>query len=207
MVFLWGQPIWSNWAIVAIASVGAILAYKSLQQIRRQSRATEDAARAANTNALAVMNGERAWIMVRIDLVPGFGGPYTGQSCENGGTTSIETTALPVRLRYRNDGRTPGWIVQRRMWLLITDDIPRLPSYEGGKAESDLEPIGVAEEQYRDITVEADGRGGLDHNVIVYGVVDYRDIFGGQRQTSFGYRWRENTFSRDPELSEYNSST
>lgn len=102
-----GPPIWSNWALVVVAFGTGILALRSLHQIKRQAKATEDAANAAKDaaiaathNAQALINAERAWIAGAIENDGGnfqlFGHPNAIPKC---------------RVGIKNYGRTPGKII------------------------------------------------------------------------------------------------
>lgn len=61
-----GPPTWSNWALFIVGVGTAIFAFRSLPLIRRQTKATEDAAKAALLNAQAVIHSERPWVTLSI---------------------------------------------------------------------------------------------------------------------------------------------
>src|SRR5664279_5107717 len=65
---------------------------------------------------------ERAWIMVDLEWSPGLSGPQqtTNDSFE-------PFTSVPFRLRCCNDGKTPGWILEKRACAQIVDRIPTEP--------------------------------------------------------------------------------
>jgi hypothetical protein len=57
---------YSNWALVVIGAFGVLAAFITLREIGRQTKAAKDAASFALLNAQAIINAERAWIVVGI---------------------------------------------------------------------------------------------------------------------------------------------
>ena len=74
-----------------------------------QSWETRKSAKAALLNAQALINSERAWIMVDIVPVPGMGERVHAKTNTSvRGTEYIPTTAIPLRMVCRNEGNVPA---------------------------------------------------------------------------------------------------
>jgi hypothetical protein len=202
-----GPPIWSNWALVSVAVGTGILALRSPNQIKRQAKATEDAATAAKTSADAVINAERAWVMVDVEQVPGQG----IRTVHTDLLTNEQSTMIYARLICKNDGKTPAWITEKRAGLKIIgphDKLPTEPELDSlGVWQREPEPLGVGRDSKKEITPQAKGTEGFDDSAILYGAIFYRDVFGRERKTVFGYRVTlGNEFKRLIE-SRYNENT
>jgi hypothetical protein len=65
-------PNASNWVLAIVGIAGIIIAICTLIVIQRQTKATETAAKAAKDSADALINSERAWILVNIGKLPPF---------------------------------------------------------------------------------------------------------------------------------------
>jgi hypothetical protein len=118
----WWSPFWSNWAIVLVGSGAAVVALRTLSQIREQAVQTRKAADAATLNAQAIINFERPWITIRAVCV-GF---------------RITVTAV-------NEGRTPAEVtlhVGKQCVILAEESLPVQPIYPTGSSldESILSP-------------------------------------------------------------------
>ena len=97
----WWDVAWATWALTVVGFGGTIAAIWTLLTIRRQTKAIEQQVRemrtgadlteklifeatqqsiAAKKSAEALINTERAWIMVELEWVPGYsGGRYSAQ--------------------------------------------------------------------------------------------------------------------------------
>jgi hypothetical protein len=118
----WWSPFWSNWAIVLVGLGAAVVALRTLSQIREQAVQTRKAADAATLNAQAIINFERPWITIRGECV-GF---------------RIAVTAV-------NEGRTPAEVtlhVGKQCVILAEESLPVQPIYPAGYSldESILSP-------------------------------------------------------------------
>lgn len=65
-------PLITNWPLVGVAVWGIIVAIRTLRVLREQTEATRIAAEAAKASADALINSERAWVLVDIGRVPPF---------------------------------------------------------------------------------------------------------------------------------------
>src|SRR5579859_6888843 len=64
----WWDVAWSTWALVLVGTAAALLAQRTLSDIRKQTINSKIAADSALLNAQAVINAERAWVIA--ELVP-----------------------------------------------------------------------------------------------------------------------------------------
>jgi hypothetical protein len=83
-------------------------------------------------------------------------------------------------------------ITEKRANLIIVpkDTLPKNPDLTAAKVFDDrLEPLAAGKESLRkrDQHFSVTGYQGLDEWMVFYGVVKYRDVFGRDRQTTFGY--------------------
>jgi hypothetical protein len=146
----------------------------------------------------ALMNAERAWITADIDWSPHARKTiFEGTSIEDGRTT--KTTSAYVVLSCRNGGKTPAWIIEKRVKLGIFCPLPKEPEFTQGRMKGEFlefvtEPVEVNVcVTSPEIILECEGR--WEHpdklNILaLYGYVKYRDIFSQKRQeryTGFGY--------------------
>lgn len=88
-----GPPIYSNWVLAAVAGIAAFAGFLNLGQIKRQAKATEDAANGALLTAKAAINAERAWLRPWVETTDGSQAPCT------------------YNLKATNDGKTPARII------------------------------------------------------------------------------------------------
>jgi hypothetical protein len=130
---------------------------------------------------------ERAWVVVDIR--------HEDSQLET--TTKIgdvvdETTSVPLTCISLNGGKSPAWVIEKRIRFEIFENpeaIPKTPPLERTTVFDDV-PHTV---YTREHSVKADmpvAQGRLnERNVgVLYGVVSYRDIFNNIRRTTFGYK-------------------
>jgi hypothetical protein len=159
--------------------------------------AAEAKAIAAKENAEALINSERAWIMVDVKK-HGPQGILQGSSRYGAGPVR-QHASITISYSCRNEGKTPAWIVERRVRFLILDSEELLPNDPDLNLEInhpevvalESEPISPNQEELTIITRELHCDGVADDQkfMVVYGKVRYRDIFDREvRETRFGYR-------------------
>ena len=191
-------------AFLFAALVAAFIGLRSLHQVKRQAKATEETATAANNNALAVINSERAWVFADIEPTIGHHGRFVN--------TETGETSIYARLNCRNVGRTPAWIFEVRMRFMFVraDEIPAMPPLkEAEPIWAGTHPMAPKDEPFStgDNTLTAKGVQGIDsvtgERALVYGVVYYRDIYEKVRSTTFGYRLMPGTDTRFTRLINY----
>ncbi|HZQ23606.1 MAG TPA: hypothetical protein VFA89_12500 [Terriglobales bacterium] len=153
-----------------------------LLAVGRQNDTAKEAAKAALISAKALMNSERAWLMVTLEWIPGVG----KRSVQQG------PKYLLVRAKCSNDGKTPAWITEMRARYMVLrhgESLPSSPDYVAAKLiQSTLEPIGTQQPIVRDLSLPTEDSCGIEDKEIVYGVVQYLDAFGEKRETRFAYQ-------------------
>ncbi len=185
--------------LTIVGGIGTWAAVRSLIQIRRQAdilvehrahlerlaEAASSNAAAAKASADALINGERAWIVTRITWQPG-----AGRELVNTSGDGERSTWLNVILKFRNDGRTPAWITNQRVWCNLCDETPpAMPDTSLPPSFSRLgpDPISIGRRVKQSTNLQCKGvREPMGRALIIYGVVNYRDAFG-EHETWCGY--------------------
>ena len=182
--------------LVVIGIAGVYAAIRTLRTIERQALSmrrqtthlrrsaifARRSANAARKSADAIVNAERAWIMVDLEWEPSSAVRLTKI---NGGEG--KKTGVAIRMICANEGRMPAWITYRAVHVEVanipTGQTEFLPS------ESSENYIPIAAKGRNDSPWRSFGAGHpvVGKDVFIYGVVRYRDVFGPQRETWFGY--------------------
>jgi hypothetical protein len=198
----WWDVAWSTWALVGVGVVAAYLALRTLTDIQKQTKNTKVAADAALLNAQAVINAERAWVMVELQKLPGIGIRFLGDSTQRGPHTSVR-----FRLAYTNEGKTVAWIDQKLACFQIGRDLPKQPNLDALQLlNAEPEWIGSKGTGHLDETLEAEGQEGIGDISVIWGVIRYRDAFG-KHETTFGFSiCPDDRFERMAGLTEYNKT-
>jgi len=124
--------------------------------------------------------------MVDVEWVPGFPGLFPGARIEHG--KQRERTGANIRVICRNQGKTPAWISEKRVAMMICHSPPPKPDFTGYTiAQKGPEPIAVGRKTCKDFPLEYPGAEGIGDNTLIYGVVTYRDSFAPEYKTYFGY--------------------
>ncbi len=90
---------WINVVLAVIGICGIVAAVLTIRKLERQTKATEDSAKAALLNAQALITSERPWLLISIESY--------GVSLED------ETPLSPVYIvKARNQGRTPAELIE-----------------------------------------------------------------------------------------------
>lgn len=199
----WWDVAWSTLALVAVGVVTAWIAIRTLADIKKQTRNTEIAASAALRNAQAVIDAERAWVMVELGWIPGSAGRMPGASIDRGPHTTVA-----IRFKYTNEGKTIAWIDEKLACFQIVKDLPKEPDLSVLEMiDAEPEWIGSKAGGHLDQALEAAGEEGMVDISVVWGLIRYRDAFG-KHETTFGFRIRpDNRFERIAGLTEYNKTT
>jgi hypothetical protein len=144
---------------------------------------------ATSDNAKALINSERAWVMAEIQWNPQRKGIVEGTSITLDKT--VDETTVELCLICKNEGKTPAWIVEKRILFRITDSLSSTPRFDvqpGDFFDLRPEPLGVGQPSKICTALECADRRGNGKAMIVYGFVKYRDVFKPERETRFGYR-------------------
>jgi hypothetical protein len=159
---------------------------------RQQHRETLAQLKVSQAQAAALVNSERAWVMVDVEWDSDKWADRQPHVLEGSGTGG-DTTGIYVVLTCRNEGRSPAWIEEKRARFQIVDVLPDTPDLTTAEfIQAVPEPIGIGKAlpHTNHISWQAIGTGheGFGKMMVVYGVVKYRDIFDRPRETTFGYR-------------------
>jgi hypothetical protein len=231
--------------LLIVGSCGVLAAYKTLRAIESQARImagqlnTMDGqltamkesgaqtdrlieqagkqAEATRANAAVLMNAERAWIMTQIRWsgeVTGMGDPTQTRVVQGTGADG-DTLSIDICLTYQNDGKTPAWIMEKRILFRNVESLPVPPQFEwevfGDYERIGPEPVTVGGDGKIRTILTCEGRRELGKSLVVYGFVKYRDVFSPERETRFGYVISpDNKFQRiagEGDFWQYNSYT
>ncbi len=170
------QAVILGWQAISLSrTIKAINTQAGIME--RQTKATETAAKAAELNAEALINSERAWVMVDIENDHG-----------NGQIKAEILSGLAIVCICRNHGKSTAWVTQKLIRMERSIAIPEKPQLEDADAFQD-EPEPLAEIPSRcHHVVEPRPVNPSGPTTFIYGVVKYRDIFNRSRETFFGYR-------------------
>jgi hypothetical protein len=175
-----------------------------------QAQAGKDAADAALKNATALMNAERAWILVTmlptgprkkqdigasVKYVWEDGRELTDDDIVNGKELVPETIGFVAK----NYGRTPGWVTS--IWanariIPVMNGLPHPPLYFIKGASINIEKCDAlyapeADRKSR-IFIPADDLipvAERESFLYVYGIIHYRDVWGEKHETRFCFYW------------------
>ena len=157
-------------------------------------RATRQAAEAALLNARHLQNAERGWIVPKIQIsnVKGF---EDGNSLEDIAGGVVE---MGVAIRGDNEGRTPATLLKWSIRAIITTKVPNSPDWDALQYQtaSDIVPPGEGKWSAW-FTIKATGDlKPTDAVVLIYGRIEYTDVFRMSRSATYGYTLRGSNVTR-----------
>ena len=162
---------------------------KQWGEMEEQVSVARDAATQAKASADALINSERAWVMIDIEWTPGYGTRIHGTD------QSGDYTHATIRLTCRNEGKTPAWITEKRACVEVVKDLIAEPNFSNvGVVQTNAEALGVEHGagKPRDIALQGSGwQYGMEQDgtmTVVYGIIKYSDPFASERTTTFGWR-------------------
>jgi hypothetical protein len=190
-----------EWLIAGITAVYAVISYFMLRAIKRQASAAE-----------ADIAAQSPWIMVNVEYSPGMTGPFLGTSSGKDIEGVQQHTDFIFRFDCVNHGRTPALITEKSATLKMVPKgkLPNNPDLTSLTVfDRRVEPLAAGEKskQGKDEYLSVPGYRSLDEWIVLYGVVKYRDVFGRDRQTTFGYEVTlGDKIERLPGYPEYNKN-
>jgi hypothetical protein len=198
-----------RWYLLAtiIGVIGAFLGigliFWQTKLLRKTANAAKASADAALINARALISAERSWIMVDLHWSPG-----NAMRMLSSSTDSEPSTAVPIRLKYTNEGRTIAWIDQKLACFQIVKDLPEQPNFDVLQLlDAEPEWIGSKGAGHLDETLVAEKQEGVGEISVIWGVIKYRDAFG-THVTTFGFSIRpDDRFERITGFTAYNDNT
>ena len=150
-----------------------------LAQMRLQFPELQKSAQAAKDSADALVASERAWIIVDLELPEMSGNLILGDN----------DTHVWVNAIYRNEGKTPAWVEEIYCKLEVSTFFRTDPDFASIQPwGSEPEILGAAKtSKPQQLALNCVGRSTDENCTSIYGVVTYRDMFGGNRSSTFGY--------------------
>jgi hypothetical protein len=170
------------------------------EQTRQLIAQAESTAKATRASADALVASERAWIMVEA-FPAGNSKPFKSPD----GAIGVD-----ARCECKNEGKTGAWINEIKCVLEFTPlQLPEKPNFENVEPYHSV-PRPIASRGDPETYVIQPGCFG-DWNkkiLILYGVVKYKNMFGQDCATTFGYTVsREGEFRRITGYPAYNENT
>lgn len=170
------------------------------EQTRQLIAQAESTAKATRDSADALVASERAWIMVEAFAV-GHSKPFKSPD----GATGID-----ARCECKNEGKTGAWINEIKCVLEFTPlQLPEKPNFDNVEPYHSV-PRPIPSRGNPEMYIIQPGCFG-DWNkkiLILYGVVKYKNMFGQDCATTFGYTISpEGEFRRIVGYPEYNKNT
>ncbi len=162
--------------LVLIGAGGILAAIKTLNAIEKQ--------------ADAMINSERAWLLVDLERVPGVGVHET-TGLNKSGIQTVQTTVY-VRCVCSNHGRTAARVIEKRCCLIQTDSddpLPQTPNLDIDITDPIPHYLGTENPVTRDWAITGDALEFPGQMVVIYGVVKYKHLFSQEEvHTTFGYK-------------------
>lgn len=180
-----------TWLMFIVSGGGILFALQSLTVLTEQTNATKDAAIAAKNSANTLVAAEAAFLKVEIEQSSPHGTVLEGQM-----TTPEGARVTPTQVNYKitatNLGRTPAFVSTVRAKLKVYEAIPRSPELELCEFLKAEPEIVAPHEKPKAITTyshTSESRHGGQHFriLVLYGFVEFIDIFGRRRHARFGY--------------------
>jgi hypothetical protein len=183
-----------------------VQAESQVRALQIAAQAAKDSAEAAKQSAEALINSERSWIIAELVGSPLY--KHRSITTEQDG----QTTTMSFTLVCSNHGKTVAWITEKMVGFKVIGNGAALPSTPDLAplqiVQVTPEPVGIRESTKVGDAFTFEGVQGIGDMVVVYGVVKYRDVFGDDYRTVFGYRLTLNdTFERLSGYPEYNKNT
>jgi hypothetical protein len=176
--------MWLTGLLVVVGVVtAAVIAWQSYET-RKSAIAGKQAAEAAQANIEALINSERAWILVQIGPIPFFENPN-------------RLEFLDLKPIIKNFGGTPARVTKilaKRHELKTVESLPEDPDYTGdGVYVAAIDFILPPDQRVQPITVKiplSDLAPEYNGHVYLYGFVQYLDTIQNiQRESRFCYLW------------------
>lgn len=180
------SPNAPSWALFMVAVVGILLTIRTLREMTYQTKITQVAATAAKNGGDALINSERAWLMV--DLGWYKGDVHIAEQTSTESEHTSESTSVNLKVTCRNAGKSPAWI-DNVYWRVIpaVPPIPDRPDRRHGHNMTWLEPIAPGDSAQRVLQARFSGHVKQGEFITAYVVIEYHDIFGIRRETRSGY--------------------
>lgn len=175
--------------------------------LRDSVSAAKDNALAAKVSADALINSERAWVMVEVDWPLTSGALLQNTSLSQEG--EAKSTMITLRVTCFNIGNAFARITHREYVAKIVGMLPAEPDFsEITKLNVFTHYLKPSTQLAEDISAMCDGHLELGMVLVFYGRVRYEDAFGKDHETLFGYTVSpDRALQRLPGTSQYNRHT
>jgi hypothetical protein len=191
---------WPTLGLVIFGALAFGVGVRTMIAIERQTKALTDA--------------ERAWVIVRFSQQMSSSIMTSASTDVNG--EMRESSGIHAFLKFTNVGKAPCWITHKRVWFKIVEAIPPEPDFTSPPSLEDTTlavytPSDESDDFGGQLTckgthvISLSPKGG-SNCPIIYGYFRYRDPFGENRETRFGYRLRGSRFERIASIA-YNNTT
>jgi len=159
----------TDWLLVLFTAFLVIVGFLQWWLVRRQDE--------------HFRNSERAWILAELDL-PERRLLVTDSTTKQGGLVA-ERTDVNVKLTCRNEGRSPAWTegIYGRIDIFRKAD-SSVPKKTDLQRFGLIPPIGPGKERSTILGLSTKGHKTDSDFISVYVLIEYRDIFGIERQTT-----------------------
>jgi hypothetical protein len=136
---------------------------------------------AASKSAEALVASERAWIFVDIE--------WNGLKGIMQEDTGDNFTAIWINAYCRNEGRTPAWLDELRCKMEILPTLPDTRDFEIAERQDEgPQPINAGgKSTVIPMALTSPGKRTINNSMIIYGMAKYRDMFGFDRTSKFGF--------------------
>jgi hypothetical protein len=158
--------------------------------------------RIAYQQAGITKNSERAWIMAEL---------MWRDRPRFINTSGKGKTYIDLDLICQNDGATPAWISEIRIRFELVETMPPVPIFyperRGDFIELRPTPVSVKGKHIFKADCHHTKKRESEVTKIIYGFVRYRDAFGSNRETRFGYSFGRDDVLERMDISAYNKHT
>jgi hypothetical protein len=180
-------PNYFDAGLIAVGLLQAVILGLTIKAIKNQTKSSE--------------NGQRAWIMVNFE-----------REDEDAVKQGEDKTTVSVVAEYDNRGKSVAWITEARIKFDILDPfdgLPQKPYVDIPPEEKILLPWEPGKKEKRPVwKLTCFKKLGPKQEMIIYGIIKYRDVFSTERETGFGYRIDSKCiFTRLINYPEYNRNT
>jgi hypothetical protein len=215
----WWDVAWSTWALVVVGIFAAYIALRTLSDIKEQTVNATKAANAAEKSANAVISAERAYVIADVEQKEVQ--IFVSES-PAGDARSTTSSVGSIVVTFRNVGRVPCWITQKKIQFALVEKLPEEPIFDDTAVVDDFpEPVIVGQPlrvEWQHLIAQGEHVIILSamptktpfagsNAPIVYGVIKYRDVFSENRETRFGYRITGHGHLRRINSPAYNTNT
>ena len=188
--------------MVAVGIIQTLILAGTIYVIYKQVSTARNAQRAWVT--VDVKHDDKKWTDGKTHILE----RTTYVSDGKGGTAGGDNTSFYAVLLCKNEGNNPGWVDEKRAKFEIVSSLPPRPDLESAQViQAGPTPIGPGREDEVQFVPVAKGSQEDSKIAVIYGDVKYRNIFGKNRQTTFGYRLLTTELTRLEGYPEYNNNT